>query len=209
MRSLSRGWTTRSCTATVGMPFISGAPRRAAVQRQRTRRTRCRRTSSRGFLASAVQHVHRMLGRERLADVGPGRAVVRGLEDPGAEVVAAVAVEADERRAGRVGRRLDVAHPQLGGHAGHRAVDLRPGRRRRSSSPTRCRRRCRPRRGPATRGDSDSETIVACVSAPVESGVRPPVSSRVVSGSLFDRSALMIRHVAPPSTDLKRRLPPK
>ena len=57
---------------------------------------------------------------------------------------------------------------------------------------------------PGTRGDSEMVMMVACVSACVTSRVSPPLSGSVSTGSLVDRSGLMMRQVSPRSVLLNR-----
>ena len=108
-------------------------------------------------------------------DGRPGLAEVGRLEDVGLEVVAAVAVERHVAGALVEARGLDPAAPETR----RDALDVRPGRWSRStppfrvswtlpsSVPTQIR--------PGTRGDSEIVMIVQWVSAPVTSGVMPPV----------------------------------
>jgi hypothetical protein len=57
---------------------------------------------------------------------------------------------------------------------------------------------------PRARGDSEIVMMAPCVSALVTSRVRPPLSGFVFTGSLVERSGLMIVHVSPRSTLLNR-----
>ena len=61
---------------------------------------------------------------------------------------------------------------------------------------------------PGASGDSATVMRVPCVSALVTSRVSPPLSGSVFTGSLVDRSGLMIVHVSPRSVLLNRWLPP-
>jgi hypothetical protein len=57
---------------------------------------------------------------------------------------------------------------------------------------------------PFATGDSDTEKIVAKPSAPLASGVSPPVPIMFLVGSAFERSLLMAVHDTPLSVDLSR-----